>query len=55
MEKTTRTVISKSSKRKMSTPTKQKANDYTEMVVYRTKMSNGKTHSITKHERRQTV
>jgi hypothetical protein len=55
MEKTTRTVISKSSKRKMSTPTKQKANDFTEQVVYRTKMSNGKTHSITKHERRQKV
>jgi hypothetical protein len=55
MEKTTRTVISKSSKRKMSTPTKQKANDFTEQVVYRTKMNNGKTHSITKHERRQKV
>lgn len=50
MENTTRTVISKSSKRKMSTPTKQKANNYTEMVVYRTKMSNGKIFSVTKHE-----
>lgn len=53
MGKTTRTVISKSAKRKMSTPTNQKINDYTEMVVYRTKMDNGKTHSVTMHERRR--
>lgn len=53
MEQTTRTVISKSSKRKMSTPTNKKANDYTEMVVYRTKMSNGKMISVTAHEIRR--
>jgi len=49
MENSTRHVISKSSKRKMSTPTKQKANGFTEMVVYKTKV-NGIVFSQTRHE-----
>lgn len=50
---TKRVVISKSTKRKMSTPTRQKANDLTEMVVYKSKDANGKLQSVTKHERRK--
>ena len=67
----TRTVISKSAKRKMTSEAnfpievdgkiqmkkviRQKANDYTEQVVYREKLPNGKFTSVTKHERRQKV
>jgi hypothetical protein len=67
----TRTVISKSAKRKMTSEVnfpievdgktqmkkvvRQKANDYTEQVVYREKLPNGKFTSVTKHERRQKV
>jgi len=67
----TRTVISKSAKRKMTSGVnipievdgktqmkkviRQKANDYTEQVVYREKLPNGKFTSVTKHERRQKV
>ena len=55
---TTKTVISKSKKRKMTTVNKWsnglpkiKANDFTEMVVYKTKMPDGKYTSVTKHEK----
>ena len=64
---TTRTVISKSAKRKMTSfvefpievdgkmqmkkVIRNKANDFTEQVVYRTKLPNGKFTSVTKHER----
>jgi hypothetical protein len=64
---TTRTVISKSAKRKMTSfvefpievdgkmqmkkVIRKKANDFTEQVVYRTKLANGKFTSVTKHER----
>jgi hypothetical protein len=63
---TTRTVISKSAKRKMTSMVefpievngkeqmkrviRYRANDFTEQVVYRTKLPNGKYTSITKHE-----
>lgn len=50
---TKRIVISKSAKRKMSSATRQKAGAFTEMVVYKTKMKNGKYHSITRHERKK--
>lgn len=61
MEKTTdtktdtkRIVISKSAKRKMSSPDNpNKANTFTEMVVYHSKNSRGKKTSITKHEVRR--
>ncbi len=46
---TTRTVISKSSKRR-ETPKGSKQLKYTEMVVYRTKLPNGKYDSYTRHE-----
>lgn len=49
----TRAVISKSSKRKMSSPQNVKINDFTEMVVYQTKLPNGLKTSVTKHERRR--
>ena len=68
---TTRTVISKSAKRKMTSfvefpievdgkmqmkkVIRNKVNDYTEQVVYRDKLPNGKFTSVTKHERRQKV
>lgn len=65
---TTKTVISKSAKRKMSsevtfpiiqedgtvfnkTVKRNKANDFTQQVVYKTKYPNGQNKSITKHER----
>jgi hypothetical protein len=44
-----RKVISKSAKKKMSTPTRIKANGMTAMVVY-TGVKNGKRFSITRHE-----
>jgi hypothetical protein len=58
MEQPTKTVISKSTKRRKVTSAIMINGEYvnkeiysrTEMVVYRTKMSNGKMHSITKHE-----
>lgn len=58
----TRTVISKSAKRKMTSSVeferngrmkqviRSRANDFTEMVVYKTKLPNGKFLSATKHE-----
>lgn len=67
----TRTVISKSAKRKMTSfvefpievdgkmqmkkVIRNKANDYTEQVVYKEKLPNGQLTSVTKHERRQKV
>lgn len=47
MAKEGRTVISKSAKRKVGD---NKPNKMTEMVVYKTKLSNGKFRSETKHE-----
>ena len=49
--KTQRIVISKSSKRKMSTPTRRKADGFTEMVIYKTEISRGKFISRTRHEK----
>lgn len=65
--KATKTIISKSAKRKMSSHIefpievdgkqvmkkviRNKANDYTQMVVYKTPIGGGKFHSVTKHER----
>ena len=46
-----RIVISKSATRKMSTPTRRKADDFTEMVVYKYEISKEKFISITKHEK----
>jgi len=46
---TTKHVISKSSKRKMTSGNNVKANAFTKMVVYKT-THNGRTTSITKHE-----
>jgi hypothetical protein len=46
----TKHVISKSAKRKMSTLHKTKANSYTQMVVYKTKIDNV-TYSRTVHEK----
>lgn len=68
MSNTTRTVISKSAKRKMTSTvempyenaegkivtqkvTRTRANDFTQQVVYKTKESNGKYTSVTKHEK----
>lgn len=53
METEKRTVINKSSKKKCSSPLNNKANAFTEMVVYRTKNNKGKMTSITKHEVRK--
>ncbi len=47
---TTKTIVSKSAKRKMNTLTNLKPNTFTQMVIYKTKLSNGKTKSVTKHE-----
>lgn len=46
----TRTVISKSAKRKMTNGNNVKACAFTEMVVYREKLPNGNYTSRTKHE-----
>ena len=46
-EQTTRTVISKSAKRKMGPG---KAGTFTQQVVYKTKLGKGKYSSVTKHE-----
>jgi hypothetical protein len=50
MENTTRTVISKSSKKKTIKIGDINTKAQMEMVVYRTKESNGKKTSVTKHE-----
>lgn len=51
---TKRIVISKSAKRKMSSPENpNKANTFTEMVVYHSKNGKGKKTSVTKHEVRR--
>jgi len=47
-----RTVISKSSKRKMTNKDNKKANDYTQMVVTKTPIGKGKFSSKTTHEKR---
>lgn len=47
---TTRKIISKSKKKKCSSAFNDKADDYTMQVVYHTKVD-GKTRSITKHEK----
>jgi len=49
MMNTTKHVISKSAKRKMTTGNNIKANAFTKMVVYKT-THNGCTSSVTKHE-----
>lgn len=46
-----REVISRSAKKKMTAGDNQKANDYTEMVVYKTLLKGGKWKSVTKHEK----
>lgn len=46
-----KTIISKSAKRKMSSATRAKADAYTQQVVYKEKLSNGKLTSTTKHEK----
>jgi hypothetical protein len=46
----TRQIISRSAKRKQSCE-----NSYTEMVVYKYKLSNGKYQSQTRHEKRKTA
>jgi len=55
---TTRTVFSRSKKRKCTSSVltefgiqmRYKANDYTEMVVYKTKLPSGRILSTTRHE-----
>jgi hypothetical protein len=51
---TTRTVISKSNKRRAMPKGSQQFHQ-SEMVVYKTKLSNGNYHSETKHEIRRGV
>lgn len=46
---TTRQVVSTSAKRR-ATPKGSSTYQFTEMVIYKTKLSNGKYHSATKHE-----